>query len=87
MKKAKLAFGFIAAILSVSSIHATADEAEKKYRALTPALNFSIEENESKQKTFLEYVNSFVGQPVYQNDETGVIVYAAPEPAPITVND
>ncbi|GKQ45088.1 hypothetical protein [Pseudomonas syringae] len=87
MKKSKLVFGFIAAILSVSLIHAIADEAENKLRALTPTLNFSIEENKAKQEIFLKHVNSMVGEPVYQNDETGVTVYAAPEPEPITVDN
>jgi hypothetical protein len=87
MYKSKLALGFIAAILSVSPIHAIADEAQEQSDALSTSVNLGVDENQAPQEVFLEHVNSVLGEPVYQNEETGVTVYAAPEPAPITVNN
>lgn len=81
MNKSKLALGFIAAILSVSSIHAIADEAQEQSGASSTAVNVAVDESTAPKD-----VISVEGQPVYQNDETGVTVYAAPEPAPITIN-
>lgn len=82
MNKLKIALGFIAAILSVSSIHAIADEAQDRSGASSTSVNGAVDESTAPKE-----VISVVGQPVYQNDETGVTVYAAPEPAPITVNN
>jgi hypothetical protein len=70
MRIKKLALGLFASILSVSSIQAFAAD--------------EVEVNPVQQE--VENVNSVVGEPVYQNDETGVTVYAAPESPPITVN-
>lgn len=86
MNKSKLASGFIAAILFVSSIHAIADEPHEQSNSSDSELHRAVEENKAQQDVFLEHVNSVVGEPVYQNEQTGVTVYAAPEPAPITVN-
>lgn len=86
MNKSNLALGFIAAIISVSSVHAIADEALEQSSTSNSTLNHVVEENKAQQDVFLEQVNSFVGEPVYQNQQTGVTVYAVPEPAPITVN-
>ncbi|KPX33052.1 hypothetical protein [Pseudomonas ficuserectae] len=72
MRIQKLAFGLFASILSVSSIQAFAAD--------------DVEASPTQQEVFLEHVNSVVSEPVYQNDESGVTVYAAPEPAPITIN-
>lgn len=79
MKKSKLAFGF-AAILSVSSIHAIADEAQEQSITSNPSVSVTVDQSISPKE-----IISIVGKPAYQNDETGVTVYAAPEPAPITV--
>lgn len=81
MNKSKLALGFIAAILSASSIRAIADEAQEQFGASSTSVSVAVDESTAPKE-----VISFVGQPVYQNDETGVTVYAAPEPAPITIN-
>lgn len=86
MNKSKLVSGFIAAILSVSSIHAIADEAHEQSNSSDAELHHTVEENKAQQDVLLEHVNSVVGEPVYQNKQTGVTVYAAPGPAPITVN-
>lgn len=80
MNKLKLALGF-AAILSFSSIHAIADEAQGQSITSNPSASVAVDENTAP----IEVV-SVVGHPVYHNDETGVTVYAAPEPAPITIN-
>jgi hypothetical protein len=82
MNKSKLAFGFIATILSFSSLHAIADEAQERSGASSTSVNAAVDESTAPKK-----VISVVGQPVYQNEETGVTVYAAPEPASITVNN
>lgn len=81
MKKSKLALGFIASILSVSSIQAIADEAQEQSGASSTNVNVAVNKGTAPKE-----VISVVGQPVYQNDETGVTVYAAPEPDPITIN-
>ncbi|WP_154232458.1 hypothetical protein [Pseudomonas syringae] len=72
MRIQKLALGLFVSILSVSSIHAFAAD--------------DVEASQTQQEVFVEHVTSVVGEPVYQNDEAGVIVYSVPEPAPITVN-
>ncbi|MBJ2280161.1 hypothetical protein JFT58_17940 [Pseudomonas sp. MF6767] len=82
MKKSKLALGFIATILSFSSIQAIADEAQEQSGALSTSVNVAVDESTAPKE-----IISVVGQPVYQNGETGVTVYAAPEPAPITVDN
>lgn len=82
MNKLKLALGFISAILSVSSIYAIADEAQEQSGALSTSVNVAVDESTAPKE-----VISVVGQPVYQKDETGVTVYAAPEPAPIAVDN
>lgn len=82
MRKSKLSLGFIAAILSASSINAIADEAQEQSGASSASVNVAVDESTPPKE-----VISVVGQPVYQNEETGVRVYAAPEPAPITVNN
>jgi len=81
MNKSKLAFGFIAAILSVSSVHAIADETQMQSITSNPSVSVTVDESTAPKE-----IISIVGQPVYQNDETGVTVYAAPEPDPITIN-
>lgn len=87
MNKSKLVLGFIATILSFSSIHAIADEGQEQSGASSTSVNVAVDENQAPQEVFLEHVDSVVGEPVYQNDETGVTVYAAPELAPITVDN
>ncbi|WP_147473263.1 hypothetical protein [Pseudomonas coronafaciens] len=74
MNKSKLALGIVASILTFSSIHIFAEDS-------TPA----SDENQS-QELFIEHVVSVVGTPVYQNDETGVTVYSAPESSKIQIN-
>ncbi|WP_449103473.1 hypothetical protein [Pseudomonas veronii] len=86
MNKSKLTLGFIAAIISVSSVHAIADEALEQSSTSNSNVNYAVGENKAQQDVFLEHVNSVVGDPVYQNEQAGVTVYSAPEPAPITVN-
>ncbi|MQU07748.1 hypothetical protein [Pseudomonas helleri] len=86
MSKSNLALGLIAAIISVSSVHAIADEALEQSSTSNSTFNYVVEENKAQQDVFLEHVTSVVGEPVYQNEQTGVTVYSAPEPAPITVN-
>lgn len=86
MNKSKFVSGFIAAILSVSSIHAIADEAHEQSNSSDFESHHAVEENKAQQDVLLEHVNSVVGEPVYQNKQTGVTVYAAPESAPFTVN-
>lgn len=86
MNKSKLVSGFIAAILSVSSIHAIADEAHEQSNSSDFESHHAVEENKAQQDVLLEHVNSVVGEPVYQNKQAGVTVYAAPESAPFTVN-
>jgi len=86
MNKSKLALGLIAAILSAPSIHAVADEAQKESGASSTTVNVALDKTQAQQEVFLEHVNSVVGKAVYQDDETGVTVYAAREPAPIYTN-
>ncbi|WP_144439753.1 hypothetical protein [Pseudomonas savastanoi] len=82
MNKSKLALGFIATILSYSSIQAIADETQEQSGASSTSVNVAVDESTAPKE-----IISVVGQPVYQNDETGVTVYAAPEPEPITVDN
>ena len=72
MRIQKLVLGLFVSILSVSSIHAFAAD--------------DVEPSPTQQEVFIEHVTSVVGEPVYTNEQTGVTVYAAPEPAPITIN-
>lgn len=59
-----------------------ADEAQEKSGASSTSVNVAIDESTPPKE-----VISVVGQPVYQNEGVDVRVYAAPEPAPITVDN
>lgn len=72
MRIQKLALGLFVSILSVSSIQAFAAD--------------DVEVSQTQQEVFVEHVTSVVGESVYTNEQTGVTVYAAPEPAPFIIN-